>query len=208
MRFSDDNSEITIYPNTQEVYAYFDSGENCMFGIPSDYQTYSIQFVGTSSINTSDLDHILQWQEATTLIILEHCDLAYRLLQRPNEMKLMRRLRHLELSIQRESYAKVEIEEFFLNLPSLEYVTFAAIHLSSSEFDEFVSQQPQLVGWKQSVGDKRLYYEKIQNDADTVAGRNKNSLKKIQEILKNIWRVIRNPFQARGFYAISDNIRS
>lgn len=116
----------------------------------------------------------------------------------------MRRLAHLELSVQRESFANVDIGQFLLNLPALEYLTFAATHLSDSEFEEFVGKQPQVDGWRQSIGERRLYYETEQMDLDQMHAVSKCPLQKIQQIWMKLRRRLRRPFPATGFYAVSD----
>lgn len=116
----------------------------------------------------------------------------------------MQRLAHLELSVQRESFANVDIGQFLLNLPALEYLTFAATHLSDTEFDAFAGKQPQLDGWRQSIGDKRLYYEAEQMDADQMRAVSRCPLQKIQQIWMKLGRRLRRAFPATGFYAVSN----
>lgn len=189
-RFTDGDNKITIYPYKKEVNAAFFSGENLTFGIPTNYRVYSLKFDNTARIIAEDIDNILKWQDATTLHISDNCDLAYDLSQRIDEMKEMRNLEQLGLSIQRKSYSYLNLELILLNLPALEYVTLNATQLTDAELVEFVERQLIIVGWQQSIHDKNVYYDKMPTEFSRPLS------EYITRIATNIRRKIRDRFDS------------
>lgn len=164
MRFTDDRNEITIYPVTKRVEAHFYTGENRTFGIPSDYKSYTVNFDENTKIIPADVDYILQWHNATALFLLDNSNLAVDFMQRIDEMKELRNLEELELSVQRDSYGELFVDRFLFNLPALEYVTLTATQLTHEEFEQFVDKLPLTVGWIQSIHERKVSFEKVHID--------------------------------------------
>lgn len=189
MRFTDDRNEITIHPISKRVAAHFFTGGNRTFGIPSDYKTYTIHFDENTKLIPADVDYILQWRNATTLFLRDNSNLAIDLLHRIDEMKEMRDLEELELSVQSNSYVDLFVERFLFNLPALEYAKFTATQLTDKEFEEFMDGLPITVGWIRSIENKQVFYEKVNIDEGDDA-----HTKKVDGFFENAKRKIRNYF--------------
>lgn len=132
---------ITLEPTNQKVKAVFQDGYNLTVGLPNNFVYYSVAFSLSVFVTTNDIDAILQWHNAKELEIHDECDVAYDLLQRIDDMKMMQQLEVLKLDIQKYSMAKMSLRPFVESFPRLQRVDFKVRSASQADIEAFLSQQ-------------------------------------------------------------------
>lgn len=132
---------ITLEPKDLKVKAVFQDGFNLTIGLPNNFVYYSVAFSLNVFVTANDIDAILQWHNAKHLEIHDECDVAYDLLQRIDDMKMMRELEVLKLDMQRYSMDKMSLKPFVEKLPHLKRIDFKIRSAPQAEIAAFLKQQ-------------------------------------------------------------------
>lgn len=117
-------NKVVLRPKAREVDAYFNMGLNLTLGLPADFKVYHLNFWYVSALTHHDLDYIVTWQNAASIIIDDGAGAALGLLQRIGAMQAMDSLSFLKLQINEHSMGQMELGPFFRNIPSLKRIEF------------------------------------------------------------------------------------
>lgn len=105
-------------------------------------------------VPAQEIDYMLTWTKAERLLIADRWNVASEFSRRIDELKKLKNLGLLELSIQNSTYKDVNIVEFLKHLPSLQVANFRASALTSDQFVQFVQNIRKVPrGWKLQVND-------------------------------------------------------
>lgn len=156
---NDGNNTITIWPGQySQATIQFRNGENPLSGVPKDYSYYQIDY-GYPSIPTDEnIDAILSWSRVWQLKIYDQEDVAIKLTQRSAELKQMKGLNELYLSMQDDTYDQINVAAIINNLPALYEIDFTGQHMSSEQMKDFEARNPIPAGWKGWIIGKLIYY--------------------------------------------------
>lgn len=157
--FVSGNDRVHLFPRTRALWSIFPTEENAVVGLPANYKSYEVLFGAAMDVTTDHINYILTWKSVERLLIFDRSNVAYDLSQRIN-YKSFRNLGWLELSIQRDSYKKIDVTVFLKQLRSLKVANFRASALNQDEFDEFVRMQKVPRGWKLNVNPKWISYQR------------------------------------------------
>lgn len=148
------NSEITFFENDfrynkvvlspldRKVYAEYRMGHDLTLGLPSDLQTYKLNFQNLVEVTVADLDYIVTWTKAKSLTIDDRCDAALGLLRRIDAMSAMTDLSFLRLNIRPNILERMRLRPFLRNLPSLRSIQLEFDHtISESDIRAFIERQ-------------------------------------------------------------------
>lgn len=145
MRFSDDvGNKVAIYPNIKYVIGFFECGEHLTLGMPDTYLNYYVRFRSTAIATSADIDNVLQWTQAKQLVLLDEGDLALQLSKRTKEMKAMKDLTELTISI----HTSLRVDTFLRHIPKLQLLTLSVDALRKHGVDDFLKMQRFPRGWQ------------------------------------------------------------
>lgn len=160
MHFQDTKKNtIHISPKTKVLNAFFRFGHQMTLNLPSDYLEYNIVF-NKVEITEADMDYILQWRQATSLIVYDQSDFIYKLSQRIDEFKEFKDLKSFSFDLQLESYEKFKLQSILNGPQSLESVNIYRSSLRPNEFSEFVQKNKYVFKWGSIYYYDRLWYFK------------------------------------------------
>lgn len=146
-----------------ELLASFNSGENLLAPIPSNFQKYSVSIETGVKVTEQEVDHILDWVDAVEIAIADNHEIPHRLSQKPNKLRGMNVLEQFSFAIMPETYSKLQLNNFMRNLPKIRVIKISAFPLNDAQVREFVAnQQPLLSGWSLSFEnqDKIIVFKK------------------------------------------------
>lgn len=114
-------------------------------------------------ITEQEVDHILDWVDATDISIADNHEIPHQLSQKPEKLRGMKALERLSFAVTPETYGKLRLGNFMQNLPEIQVIQVGAQSLSNSQVNEFVAnQQPLLNGWSVQLEnqDKSIVYRR------------------------------------------------
>lgn len=148
IKIEDNNgNRVTLELNTRTVRAAYRTGANMLPGIPLDYDVYYVAFYDKAEVTDADLDCMLQWKNAVRLTISDHSNVAFRLSQRLEELKQLKRLEYISLDVPAKSYTKLSTKPFLEELKSLNFLAFYGSNVERNEFMAFLASQEPVEGW-------------------------------------------------------------
>lgn len=113
------SNAITLRPAQKRVQAEFLEGSDLLLGIPNDFENYYIVYHMLAVVTEADLDYMVTWTNANSLVIDDKCNVALGLLRRIDQMAAMKKLTYLQLNIHTLSTDRMHLRPFFRHLPSL-----------------------------------------------------------------------------------------
>lgn len=120
---------------------------------------YNVSFTKVD-VATADLDYILKWEQATSIIIHDQSDFVYKFSQRTDELKGLKNLEKFAFNLQQKSYKKLDIKDILYGPPALKSVTGFRSLLSAQEYKEFIKNQQLILKWSFVNFYDRVWYFK------------------------------------------------
>lgn len=157
--FVDGLNKIHIFPQWQHAWAQFSTKSNVMHYIPYNYSSYEIRYDDEVPATSSEIDYLLTWNFATSLIIMGSSNVAYELSHRIKEGSFPN-LNKLDLTLQPALYREVDTLGLLKHLNSLKHLSFRAPSLTYTQLNEFTINQQVPVGWKLVTRGKRIEFRK------------------------------------------------
>lgn len=134
-------------------------------GLPKTYRAYEMLFGPNVAVDTREIEYMLTFKDTERLLIFDRANVAVELNKRVEQFKAFKRLYHLELSIQPDSYEAIDLTRFLQRLPALKVANFRADGLTPEQFDEFVRRQKVPKGWRLHVSPKGISYTRNTKNA-------------------------------------------
>lgn len=134
------NNYLHLTPQTKSVNGRFVQGENHLATLPQDYRHYSIVLENDAVVNAADIDAILTWGNALDIKIADNANVAYELsLRKGTNLQI---LNHLELTVQRHSYKKLNVRLLLKQFSITGSMVFkASPGMTTEEMQEFADNQ-------------------------------------------------------------------
>lgn len=157
---------IQLMPTEQNAYALTDiiaqfyDGEHSLTGIPNDYRRYSVEYKSTAISTMENIDTILQWTNAVQLTLYDMTggQITYTLFQRIDEMSRMKMLEQLKLTLQIDTYDKINLLTFVETFPKLKWIELAASSLSTVQKEKFAAMNPTPLNWRHCINSEVILF--------------------------------------------------
>lgn len=117
-------NSINLFPRNKGVVVEIVSNGNVAINIPDDYHEYKYVYLHKAIFPDEHLEHILRCKNTTYLYILDFVDVAYKLLNRIDDLKALKRLNFFKVNINPANLSQITLSTFLEQLPSLRIARF------------------------------------------------------------------------------------
>lgn len=163
---------ITLRPSKRSAKALYITSEFALAGIPSNYTSYSLNFLSRVHVPSTVFDRIFQWQDTTSLEILDsdHHQIPMKLTEQIDGLSGLQNLQSLSLMIHKSTFKIFNVRPLLEKLPSLTNMYCRPyFQLGEVNFKEFIVRQQSLLpeNWQSRVyifkGEYRVHLSKKAN---------------------------------------------
>lgn len=156
---------IIIVPGVRKVVAEFRSPQS-LLGIPVDYKYYVIINEVDANVSDTDIDYILQWNDAKELAIVGGSLLPLQLQERISTTNVLKSLTKFEASIAKQTYKQLRLVPFLNAFESLNEIFFQSHDsITTAEYKEFLKLQTIPKNWvcRRNPGDSIICLKRNNN---------------------------------------------
>lgn len=121
---------------------------------------YTVIYGKSATLNTENIDSMLQWNEAIVLRVQDQGNVVVGLFQRAGELSNLTKLAALRVHINEKSYRQIKVAPFIENLPKLRELTFTASELSEEQIEEFVFNNEIPGNWTYEIFEEVIVYKR------------------------------------------------